>query len=68
MKNTFLLLSVVLLSSCAREMYQLSDGTYITKRKADRIGMRVLKREFKNLSKEDKESVLMIEIDTSSVN
>jgi hypothetical protein len=46
-------------------MYELSDGTFITKRKADRISKRVINREFRKLSKQEKEDVLMITVDTT---
>jgi hypothetical protein len=46
-------------------MYELNDGTFITKRKSDRIAKKVIRREFRKLSKEDKESVLMITTDTT---
>ena len=47
------------------EMFELSDGTFITKRKSDRISKRVIRQEFRKLSKEDKESVLMMTVDTT---
>ena len=70
MKKVFFLgaLSVILFSCKTAEMYELSDGTFITKRKADRISKRVINREFRKLSKEDQESVLMITVDTTQNN
>lgn len=62
---TVVLLSTILFSCKTVEMYELSDGTFITKRKSDRIAKRVVRREFRKLSKEDKESVLMIEVDST---
>ena len=54
MKKVFFLvsLSVILFSCKTAEMYELSDGTFITKRKADRISKRVINREFRKLSKQ----------------
>lgn len=67
MKKVFFLvsLSVILFSCKTAEMYELSDGTFITKRKADRISKRVINREFRKLSKQEKEDVMMIVIDTT---
>lgn len=59
------LLSTILFSCKSVEMFELNDGTFITKRKSDRIAKRVVRREFRKLSKEDKESVLMIKVDTT---
>jgi hypothetical protein len=47
-------------------MYELNDGTFITKRKSDRIAKKVIRQEFRKLSKEDQESVLMIIVDTTN--
>jgi len=68
MKKIFFLvsLSVILFSCKTAEMYELSDGTFITKRKADRISKRVINREFRKLSKQEKEDVMMIVIDTTN--
>ena len=68
MKKVFFLvsLSVILFSCKTAEMYELSDGTFITKRKADRISKRVINREFRKLSKQEKEDVMMIVIDTTN--
>lgn len=60
-----LLLSTILFSCKNVEMFELSDGTFITKRKSDRISKRVIRQEFRKLSKEDKESVLMMTVDTT---
>ena len=60
-----LLLSTILFSCKNVEMFELSDGTFITKRKSDRISKRVIRQEFRKLSKEDKKSVLMITVDTT---
>jgi hypothetical protein len=67
MKKVFFLvsLSVILFSCKTAEMYELSDGTFITKRKADRISKRVINREFRKLSKQEQEDVLMITVDTT---
>lgn len=67
MKKVFFLvsLSVILFSCKTAEMYELSDGTFITKRKADRISKRVINREFRKLSKQEQEDVMMIVIDTT---
>jgi len=67
MKKVFFLvsLSVILFSCKTAEMYELSDGTFITKRKADRISKRVINREFRKLSKQEKEDVMMMVIDTT---
>ena len=62
---SIVLLSTILFSCKSVEMYELSDGTFITKRKSDRIAKRVIRREFRKLSKEDQESVLMITVDTT---
>lgn len=62
---TIVLLSTILLSCKTVEMYELNDGTFITKRKSDRIAKRVVRREFRKLNKEDQESVLMIKVDTT---
>lgn len=59
------LLSTILFSCKSVEMYELTDGTFITKRKSDRIAKKVIRQEFRKLSKEDQESVLMITVDTS---
>lgn len=58
-------LSTILFSCKSVEMYELNDGTFITKRKSDRLSKKVIRREFRKLSKEDQESVLMIKVDTS---
>lgn len=67
MKKIFFLVSLsVILFSCKNvEMYELSDGTFITKRKADRISKRVINREFRKLSKQEQEDVMMIVVDTT---
>jgi hypothetical protein len=49
-------------------MYELSDGTFITKRKADRISKRVINREFRKLSKQEQEDVMMMVVDTTNSN
>jgi hypothetical protein len=59
------LLSTILFSCKNVEMYELNDGTFITKRKSYRIAKKVIRREFRKLSKEDQESVLMISVDTT---
>jgi hypothetical protein len=70
MKKVFFLvsLSVILFSCKTAEMYELSDGTFITKRKADRISKRVINREFRKLSKQEQEDVMMMVIDTTQNN
>ena len=60
-----LLLSTILFSCKNVEMFELSDGTFITKRKSDRISKRIIRQEFRKLSKEDKKSVLMMTVDTT---
>jgi hypothetical protein len=67
MKKIFFLvsLSVILFSCKTAEMYELSDGTFITKRKADRISKRVINREFRKLSKQEQEDVMMMVVDTT---
>jgi hypothetical protein len=67
MKKVFFLvsLSVILFSCKTAEMYELSDGTFITKRKADRISKRIINREFRKLSKQEQEDVMMMVIDTT---
>ena len=62
---SIVLLSTILFSCKSVEMYELSDDTFITKRKSDRIAKKVIRREFRKLSKEDQESVLMITVDTT---
>ena len=58
-KVVFLMSLSVILFSCKNvEMYELNDGTFITKRKADRISKRVINREFRKLSKQEQEDVL----------
>jgi hypothetical protein len=59
------LLSTILFSCKNVKVYELNDGTFITKRKSDRIAKKVIRREFRKLSKEDQESVLMISVDTT---
>jgi hypothetical protein len=70
MKKIFFLVSLsVILFSCKNvEMYELSDGTFITKRKSDRISKRIIRQEFRKLSKTDKENVMMIVVDTTNSN
>jgi hypothetical protein len=70
MKKVFFLvsLSVILFSCKTAEMYELSDGTFITKRKADRISKRVINREFRKLSKQEQEDVMMMVVDTTNSN
>jgi hypothetical protein len=70
MKKIFFLvsLSVILFSCKTAEMYELSDGTFITKRKADRISKRIINREFRKLSKQEQEDVMMIVVDTTNSN
>lgn len=65
---SIVLLSTILFSCKSVEMYELSDGTFITKRKSDRIAKKVIRQEFRKLSKEDQESVLMITVDTTNNN
>ena len=67
MKKIFFLvsLSVILFSCKTAEMYELSDGTFITKRKSDRISKRIINREFRKLSKQEQEDVMMMVIDTT---
>jgi hypothetical protein len=67
MKKVFFLvsLSVILFSCKTAEMYELSDGTFITKRKADRISKRVINREFRKLSKQEQQDVMMMVVDTT---
>jgi hypothetical protein len=67
MKKVFFLvsLSLILFSCKTAEMYELSDGTFITKRKADRISKRVINREFRKLSKQEQEDVMMMVVDTT---
>ena len=62
---SIVLLSTILFSCKSVEMYELTDGTFITKRKSDRIAKRVVRREFRKLCKEDQESVLMMTVDTT---
>jgi len=70
MKKIFFLVSLsVILFSCKNvEIYELSDGTFITKRKSDRISKRIIRQEFRKLSKTDKENVMMIVVDTTNSN
>ena len=70
MKKVFFLvsLSVILFSCKTAEMYELSDGTFITKRKADRISKRIINREFRKLSKQEQEDVMMMFVDTTNSN
>jgi len=70
MKKVFFLvsLSVILFSCKTAEMYELSDGTFITKRKADRISKRIINREFRKLSKQEQEDVMMMVVDTTNSN
>lgn len=67
MKRVFLLTSLGLtLFSCKTvEMYELSDGTFISKRKSDRIALKVVKKEFRKLSKQEQEDVMMMSVDTT---
>lgn len=65
---SIVLLSTILFSCKSVEMYELSDGTFITKRKSDRIAKKVIRQEFRKLSKEDQKSVLMITVDTTNNN
>ena len=58
---TIVLLSTILLSCKTVEMYELTDGTFITKRKSDRIAKKVIRQEFRKLSKEDKNLILFKE-------
>lgn len=70
MKKIFFLvsLSVILFSCKTAEMYELSDGTFITKRKSDRISKRIINREFRKLSKQEQEDVMMMVVDTTNSN
>ena len=61
-------LSVILFSCKTAEMYELNDGTFITKRKADRISKRVINREFRKLTKQEQEDVMMMVVDTTQNN
>lgn len=67
MKGLFLLLglSLTLVSCKSVEMYELSDGTFITKRKSDRMAMKTVRREFRKLSKQEQEDVMMMTVDTT---
>jgi hypothetical protein len=56
---------VILFSCKTAEMYELSDGTFITKRKSDRISKRIINREFRKLSKQEQEDVMMMVVDTT---
>jgi hypothetical protein len=62
------LLSTILFSCKDIKMYELSDGTFITKKKADRISKRIIKQEFRKLSKQEQEDVMMMVIDTTNSN
>ncbi len=46
---TIMLLSTILFSCKSVEMYELSDGTFITKKKSDRIAKKVIRKEFRKL-------------------
>lgn len=67
MKKLFLLLGLflILVSCKSVEVYELSDGTFISKRKSDRMAMRTVRREFRKLSKQEQEDVMMITVDTT---
>ena len=68
-KVVFLMSLSVILFSCKNvEMYELNDGTFITKKKADRISKRIINREFRKLSKQEKEDVMMMVVDTTQSN
>ncbi len=62
----FLICLTFHLSSCqTKEMFELSDGSLITMRKADRMVKRIIKQEFRKLSKTEKSDVLYMTIDTN---
>jgi hypothetical protein len=67
MKGLFLLLglSLTLFSCKTAKTYELSDGTFITERKANRMAMRTVRQEFKKLSKQEQEDVMMMTVDTT---
>ena len=67
MKRVFLLmvLGLTLFSCKTAKTYELSDGTFISKRKSDRMAMRTVRREFRKLSKQEQEDVMMITVDTT---
>ena len=53
------------LTSCKPvEMFELSDGTLITMRKADRMVKRIIRQEFHKLSKTGKSDVMYMTVET----
>lgn len=53
------------LTSCKPvEMFELSDGTLITMRKADRMVKRIIRKEFHKLSKTGKSDVMYMTVET----
>ena len=67
MKRVFLLtvLGLTLFSCKTAKTYELSDGTFITEKKANRMAMRTVRQEFRKLSKQEQEDVMMITVDTT---
>jgi hypothetical protein len=57
------------LTSCKPvEMFELSDGTFITMRKANRMVNRIIRREFRKLSKTEKSDVMYMTVETEESN
>lgn len=58
-----------LLSSCAPKTFQLTDGTMITQKKADRIIKKCLRKAWRQMPKEDRKILndipVYMEIDTT---
>jgi hypothetical protein len=67
-KLTLLFASILLVTSCAtNKTIVLTNGKKITERKADRMMMRGLKKCLKELSKEDRNIIMEMSVDTSNV-
>jgi hypothetical protein len=57
------------LTSCKPvEMFELSDGTLISMRKADRMVKRIIRQEFHKLSKTEKSDVMYMTVETEESN
>lgn len=63
------LFSIILLTSCQPKTFELTDGTMITQRKADRIIKKCIRKAFRELPKESKKILIdtpvYIHIDTT---
>jgi|688.fasta_scaffold00011_299 hypothetical protein len=67
-KLILVLVSILLITSCvSKKTITLTNGKKITERKADRMMMRGLKKCLKELSKDDRDIIMGMSVDTTNV-